>query len=138
MLWFTNAANDSRYTHPEGEVAQGKTAAELFQLAEDDKKRKYGVACQKKGHKFIPFVWTTGGALGQCARKLIEKLAAKLGERWNRPKGRCKAWIQGQIALAIARATSACIRNTRGSLPQEAYDIPSFDGAAIGEGVARL
>ncbi len=51
---------------------------------------------------------------------------------------RCKGWIKGQVALATARATSACIRNVRGSLPQAAYDIPAFDGAAIEGGVARF
>ena len=129
---------DGRCTHPEGPTAEGKTTATLFKNAEEEKQRKHGPACQKKGHTFIPFVWTTGGALGKQALKLIDKLAEKLGDRWNRPKGRCKAWIKGQLALSIARATSACIRNTRGSLPRAAYDIQSFDGAAIWEGVARF
>ena len=83
--------------------------------AEEAKYRKHGIACQRNGHKFMPFVWTTGGAIGKYGMKLIDKMAERLGERWHRPKGRCKGWIKGQIALAIARSTSACIRNVRGS-----------------------
>ena len=108
---------------------------------EDEKQRTYGAACQAKGHKFVPFVWTTGGVIGNNGNfcmKLVNKLADRLGERWHRPKGRCKGWIKVQIELAIARSTSACIRNVRGSLPQAAYDIPAFDGAAIASGVARF
>jgi hypothetical protein len=86
-------------------TAEGKATAVIVKEHEDEKQRTYGAACQAKGHKFIPFVWTTGGVIGQSAMKLINKLAERLGERWHRPKGRCKEWIKGQIALAIARST---------------------------------
>ena len=129
---------DGRCTHPEGRTVEGKVTAVIVKEHEDEKQRTYGAACQAKGYKFVPFVWTTGGVIGQSAMKLINKLAERLGERWHRPKGRCKGWIKGQIALAIARSTSACIRNVRGSIPQAAYDIPAFDGAAIASGVARF
>ena len=129
---------DGRCTHPEGVAAGEKLTSVLVAEAEEEKRKRYRSGCQARGHTCVPFVWTTGGVLGKSAMRLIDKMAARLGEKWNRPKGRCKGWIKVQVAIAIARATSACIRNVRGGLPQAAYDHPAFDGAAIAGGVARL
>ena len=87
---------------------------------------------------FLPAVWTTCGAKGDSFIKLVDKLSEKLAERWNRPKGRCKAWINARLAVAFAQATSACIRNVRGSLSEVANQMPLHDGAAIMGGVVRF
>ena len=86
---------------------------------------------------FAPVVWTTCGAKGNAFMTLVDLLSAKLSERWGRGKGRCKAWINARMAIAFAKATSACIRNVRGSLV-EMPDMPCYDGAAIAGGVVRF
>jgi len=93
---------------------------------------------QRQGHKFVPFVWTPCGALRKCVQALINIMADRLSRQWNRPKGRCKGCITGQLAIAIARATSGCIRKLRGSLGHFAYDMRMYDGAAIASGIIRF
>ena len=83
---------------------------------------------------FLPAVWTTCGAKGDSFIKLVDMLSERLSERRNRSKGRCKAWINARLAIAIAKA----IRNERGSLSEAANDMPLYDGAAIMGGVVRF
>ena len=76
---------------------------------------------------------TTDGAMGPAARQLIEWLAKKLQKEWGREKGLVRAWIRMRLSLAIARATSACIRGHR-RLPlgaQRELELEIGDGAAV-------
>ena len=131
---------DGRCTFPDSRarVEKRQGVDDILKENEEEKHRKHGLACQRKGHKFIPFVWTPCGVLGKGAKSLIKLFADKLARQWNRPKGRCKGWINGQLAIAIARATSGCIRRHRGVIGLAAYDMPSYDGAAIASGVIRF
>jgi len=131
---------DGRCTFPDTarRIEEGKGTDIILREAEEEKHRKHGAACQRQGHKFVPFVWTPCGALGKCAQALINIMADRLSRQWNIPKGRCKGWITGQLAIAIARATSGCIRKLRGSLGRFAYDMPMYDGAAIASGIIRF
>lgn len=129
---------DGRCFFPDGQSAQQKTAEELLAHHENEKRDKYQAACAVKHLSFIPAVWTTCGAKGNAFIKLVSLLSERLAERWGRPKGRCKAWINGRLAIAFAKATSACIRNLRGSLSEAANDMPLYDGAAIAGGVIRF
>ncbi len=77
---------------------------------------------------------TTDGAMHwPAARQLIEWLAKKLQKEWGREKGLFRAWIRIRLSLAIARATSACIRGNR-CLPfraQKELELEIGDGAAV-------
>jgi hypothetical protein len=131
---------DGRCTYPDLTrlIEQRKGIDDILRGAEEEKQRTYGAACQRNGHKFLPFVWTPCGVLGKAARSIINLMADRLARQWHRPKGRCKGWINGQLAIAIARATSACIRKLRGTIGAAAYDMPTYDGAAIASGVIRF
>ena len=129
---------DGRCTFPDGQTAQNKATKTLLADQEKEKRDKHQAACAIKHMSFLPAVWTTCGAKGDAFIKLVDLLSERLAERWDRAKGRCKAWINGRLAIAIAKATSACIRNLRGSLSEAANELPLYDGAAIAGGVVRF
>ena len=129
---------DGRCTFPDGQTAQTKPLKVLLAEQEKEKRDKHQAVCSVKGMTFLPAVWTTCGAKGDSFIKLVDMLSERLSERWNRSKGSCKAWINARLAIAIAKATSACIRNVRGSLSEAANDMPLYDGAAIMGGVVRF
>ena len=65
--------------------------------------------------------------------RLIDALAERLKGKWRRTKGIVRSWIRMRLVLAIARATSACIRGCR-RLPRgaaEDLEIEIGDGAGI-------
>ena len=129
---------DGRCTFPDGQTNQTKPIKVLIDEQEREKRKKHQAACAVKHMTFLPAVWTTCGAKGNSFIKLVDMLSERLSERWGRPKGRCKAWINARLAISIAKATSACIRNVRGSLSEAANHLPFYDGAAIAAGVVRF
>ena len=131
---------DGRCTFPDGQTAVLKfpNPKSLLKEQEREKNDKHLAACVFKHMAFMPVVWTTCGAKGDSFMKLVDLLSVRLAERWDRPKGRCKAWINARLAIAFAKATSACIRNIRGTLSEAANVMPMYDGAAIAGGVIRF
>jgi hypothetical protein len=125
---------DVRVIFPESaQNASFESLDALFQHHEAQKYQKYKRECDAKGFHFVPFIVTTDGAMGPAARQLIEWLAKKLQKEWGREKGLVRAWIRMRLSLAIARATSACIRGHR-RLPlgaQRELELEIGDGAAV-------
>ena len=125
---------DVRVLHPDsGQNARFETTAALLEHHETGKRKKYQRDCDAKGKHFVPFVVTTDGAMGPAALKLVNALADRLQKLWQRPKGLVKAWVRMRLSLAIARATSACIRGNRRAprAAQEELEIEIGDGAGI-------
>jgi hypothetical protein len=129
---------DGRCTFPDAMTNRTKETKGLLAEQEKEKRVKHQAACSIKQMSFLPAVWTTCGAKGDAFIKLVDMLSERLSERWHRSKGRCKAWINARLAIAIAKATSACMRNLRGSLSEAANAMPLYDGAAIAGGVVRF
>ena len=71
--------------------------------------------------------------MGPSALKLVDALAERLQKEWQRPKGLVRAWVRMRLSLAVARATSACIRGNRRALKgaNEELEIEIGDGAGI-------
>ena len=109
---------------------------QLKQLEADEKQkeRKYLAACERAGQHFVPFVLRTDGAFGPSAQKLVSRLAERLSEKWRRPKGTVMAWIRARLAMAVARASSACIRGNRTQQRRgrDELEVGFGDGAALG------
>ena len=83
---------------------------------------------------FMPFVITTDGALAPAAKKLVTTLAHILKEKWHLPAGLVMGWIRARIAMAVARASSACIRGSRTQPYGAARELEADfgDGAGVG------
>jgi hypothetical protein len=125
---------DVRVLHPDsGQNSQFDSTAALLEHHEVAKRKKYQRDCDAKGKHFVPFVVTTDGAMGPAALKLVDALADRLQKQWQRPKGLVRAWVKMRLSLAVARATSACIRGNRRALrgAQDELEIEIGDGAGI-------
>ena len=106
---------DVRICHPAAPSYQGKTTQTILSDAEKIKKITYDPSCRRRGHKFIPFIITTDGALGVEANVLITKLAAVIATKLKMQKSKTMTWARSRLATALVRASSACIRGSRGS-----------------------
>ena len=95
------------------QTRQGQTTAEQLARHEQEKNAKYQQPCHDKGYDFVPFVVTTNGAMAPGAERLIGTLAKLLSEKWCISEGVVTAWIRARFAMAIARASSACMRGNR-------------------------
>ena len=95
--------------------------------AEKIKKTTYESTCRKRGQKFVPFIITTDGAVGAEADVLIKKIAAATAAKLKMQKSTVVTWARSRIATALVRASSACIRGSRGTgvrnirIPGESY-----------------
>jgi hypothetical protein len=125
---------DVRVVHPDsGANSRFDSTTALLEHHEIAKRKKYQRDCDAKGKHFVPFVVTTDGAMGPAALKLVDSLADRLQKQWQRPKGLVRAWVRMRLSLAIARATSACIRGNRRAPrgAQDELEIEIGDGAGI-------
>ena len=77
---------------------------------EKAKIRKYHPECKNENMAFVPFVITTDGALAPKAKSLLNRLTQTLATKWEVSEGVIRGWIKARITMAIARASSACIR----------------------------
>ena len=88
---------DGRCTFPDGQTAQLKSTKVLLAEHEKQKRDKHQAACAVKHMSFLPAIWTTCGAKGDAFMELVNLLSERLAERWQRSKGRCKAWINARL-----------------------------------------
>lgn len=127
---------DVRVIYPDsGQNAKDEDTESILKHHEKLKNKKYRDECEAKGQKFVPFVVTTDGAMGPGARRLIEDLTTNLQKVWKRPTGTIRAWIKMRLGLAIARATSACVRGHRRKPIEEKDELEMEigDGAGLSE-----
>ena len=99
---------DVRVFHP-----TSKSLQEEFVKHEREKFKKYNQECNNENIEFVPFVVTTDGALAPKAKSLLQRLTQTLATKWEVPEGVIRGWMKARIAMAIARASSACIRRNR-------------------------
>jgi hypothetical protein len=124
---------DVRVTNADGGYQSSRSTQAILDDHEQQKWSKYHVACERKGMEFLPFVVTSDGALGKSALVVVDRLSAKLSEKWHKGKGEVRAWVRARLAVAVAKATSACIRGRRmRPLLAEALDAGFEDGAGLG------
>ena len=124
---------DVRVVYPDGGENGKHETAKLLEHNEAMKRQKYQAECDARGIDFVPFVVTTDGAMGKSAQLLVTRLAEKLKATWKRPGGVARGWIKARLAIAIARASSACIRGCR-QQPMgaaEELEIEIGDGAGV-------
>ena len=80
---------------------------------EKEKKKKYLEACIEERRHFSPYVCDCYGLLGEEAKAVNKKLAAKLANKWKAPYSATCGFINARISIAIIRATHLCLRGSR-------------------------
>jgi hypothetical protein len=68
--------------------------------------------------------------LGREADRLLQHLAAKLSEKWEKPYSVVCGYIRTRISLAILRATHLCLRGSRIPASQISHRRVDWDGGA--------
>ena len=85
----------------------------VVRRAEQEKKRKYQTACERRHASFTPLVTSLDGFSGQQFRHLLRALAERLAERWQRPYCNVINWIRVKVTCSTIRAGSMCLRRGR-------------------------
>ena len=102
----------------------------LFGAQIKEKRAIYEEECKRLGAHFVPFVVTSDFCLSEPAEGLLDDLAEDLSKRWGKSKGLAISWLRSNIALAIARGASACVRGGR-EKPRAAGAAMVEDGAPV-------
>jgi len=85
----------------------------ILEKAENEKKRKYGTACEQRRVSFTPFITSVDGALGREAKAFVNRLSDGLARKWERSYSQTFTWVRTRLSFAIIRATSHCLRGCR-------------------------
>ena len=85
----------------------------ILNWRENVKTDKYGKHCNDQRKHFSPFVLSVYGILGRQALVVLEQLSLTMAERRNEPLSHLRAWINGQIEIAVAKYYSHMIRGAQ-------------------------
>jgi hypothetical protein len=79
-------------------------ALKPVEVATNAKNAKYNADCRAQGLRFMPFVFTSFGGLGEEALDLVRKIADALASKTGRTKEECRAEIKARIAFSILKS----------------------------------
>ena len=79
------------------------------------KKYKHGKHCNNQQRHFSPFVLSVDRMLVREALVILAQLSRTMAEKREEPLSQVRGWVNGQIAIAVARSYSRMIR--RAQLP---------------------
>ena len=97
----TNLDNASQVKHD---------PASCLRAHEKAKMRKYNKACLERRKTFTPLVFSCDGMKGPQAKAALKRLAKELSEKWELPYSQVCNYVNSQMAVALVRATSTCLR----------------------------
>jgi hypothetical protein len=118
---------DIRVTYTDAASYRTQTPAAAMQDQALEKIRKYGRACARSNQHFTPLVIGAAGEVHEQAQRFMDALAGKLAAKWGKRMSDVKGWVTLKIQVAVARASSLCIRGTR----EKWIGLGAADGAAI-------
>ena len=99
------------------------------------KKDKHGKHCHEQRKHFSPFALSVDGMLGREALVVLANLSRLIAVKMNEPLSHVRGWINGRIAIAVARSYSLMIREARLLSPLRDRE-PEWDPAS-GLGLAQ-
>ena len=92
------------------------TPSSVLKNAENEKKRKYLVACEAIHASFTPLCVSVDGLLGVEFKSFVKRLAEQLSIIKHQPYSMIMNWIKTKLSFSIQRATNLCIRGSRTKL----------------------
>ena len=92
---------------------QGKTPAKVLEGHEKRKMAWYKAACQEQHRDFAPFVASHDGLLAYQAKVLLQLLARRLAQKWDKPYSVVANYVRARMSIAILRASHSCLRGSR-------------------------
>lgn len=85
----------------------------VLKLAENEKKLKYGAACEARHANFTPLCMSVDGLLGTEVSSFTNRLADRLAIKWDKSYPDTLFCIRSKFSFAIIRTTNLCIRGSR-------------------------
>ena len=62
---------------------------------------------------FAPFIASCAGNLGPHAKKVLQRIAHCLAEKWSQPYRSVAHYVNSRISISLVRSTSHCLRGSR-------------------------
>ena len=73
--------------------------------------------------------FTVDGCMGEQAKKYLQRVGRVLAGKWEKSYSEVMGFVMGRVSIAIARATSMCIRAPRNPIRGNTWFMQ--DGAAL-------
>ena len=120
---------DVRVTNLDNASQRKQSPISILQAHEKAKMRKYNKACLERRKSFTPLIFSCDGMKGPQAKAALKRLARVLSEKWRRPYSNVCNYVNSQMAIALVRATSSCLRGARAKPEQPSG--PNWTGTRL-------
>ena len=128
----TTAVFDIRVTDTEAPSYRRMDPHKVLKKHEKEKKDKYLDACLARRRQFTPLVFSVDGLRSRETDSACKRLSVLLANKWNRKYPHVCGYVRSRLSLALARATTMCLRSTRDHTSIARSIPPSMDGASLG------
>ena len=100
--------------------------------AHEREKNKKGLGARlEQRRKFSPFVVSADGLPGgKEASILLEKLSARLAQKWEKPCSEVCGFVNARVSIAIVRAAHLCLRGSRIPTSKMCNRLPQWENKA--------
>ena len=114
-VWDTQkeALFDIRVIDTDAPSYVSRPVTSILRTAEEEKKKKYLSACERRNATFTPLVMSVDGVFAPQTINFQKNLSERLSECWNRPQAVVTTWLRARLSIAIIRASSMCITGAR-------------------------
>ena len=129
---------DVRIVHPNSPSYQGKKTEKIYQLHENEKKRKYNQrVIQVEKASFTPLVFSTSGGMALECTKFHKKVAQLIAQKTKEEYSQIMNHLRTRIRFTLLKSTLIAIRGERGKQKSQRNitdisfnmipDIPSYE-----------
>ena len=114
-LWYrqVDAIIDVKLGDAVTDTYKYETITALLARWETINKDKHGKHCHDQRKHFSSFVLSVDGILGRGALVILSQLSQSMAEKREEPLLQVRGWVNGQIAIAVARSYSQMIHEAR-------------------------
>ena len=125
----TQCIFDVRVTNLDSSSQLKREPEACLRAHEKEKMKKYNAACLERRKTFTPLVFSCDGMKGPQAKAAMKRLAKVLADKWEQPYSHVCNYVNSQMAIALVRATSYCLRGARKKL--ERPSCPNWTGKGL-------
>ena len=99
--------------NPPSRLDRGVSAEKALSQHEKAKKTKYLAQCTAQRRHFTPFVVSADGLFAEEAKFVLQRLSQLLAQKWSKPYSVVRSYTNARMSIALARATTMCLRGSR-------------------------
>ena len=90
--------------------------------------------CLDNRADFVPLVFSADGCMGEQAKKYLQRVGKVLAGKWEKSYSEVMGFVMGRVSMAVARASSMCIRTSRNRQPlQGQYMVHAGRGSTCSD-----